>query len=156
MYLIDDMLNFLTRPWTEYGTYSGKISQIPTYLELKAYRVRENKQTGQLELTMQFQTTQQLIAGNEYVTGRYPKEWAPLITTAVNASCMINGGGLIRAVAYSATGENPNQIRIIPSANIPANAYVYINASWPISVGGGAIRKIASLLRFRKEVAICL
>ena len=137
MYLINDMLNFLARPWTEYGTDSGKISQTPTYLKLTSYRARENKQTGQLELMMQFQTAQQLNADTEYVAGRYPAEWAPLIATAVNVSCMVDDVATIRGLAYSASSDNPNQIRIKPSTNIPANAYVYINASWPISVGGG-------------------
>ena len=136
---IDSLFNFLSKPWTEYGTESGKISQTPTYLNLTSYRARENKQTGQLELIMQFQTAQQLTADTEYVAGRYPAEWAPLIATAVNITCMVNDVATIRGLAYSASASNPNQIRIKPSTNIPTNAMVYINASWPISVGGGAI-----------------
>lgn len=154
--IIDSMLKFITKPWAEYGTESGKISQTTTYLKLTSYRARENKQTGQLELMMQFQTAQQLTADTEYVTGRYPAEWAPLIATAVNVSCMVDDVATIRGIAYSASADNPNQIRIKPTTNIPANAYIYLNASWPISVGGGQLIKNASLLRFRKGVAICL
>ena len=148
--MIDSLFNFLARPWTEYGTESGKISQTPKYLKLTSYRVRENKQTGQLELIMQFQTVQQLNADTEYVVGRYPAEWAPLIATAVNVSCMVDDVATIRGLAYSASADNPNQIRIKPSTNIPANAYVYINASWPIAVGGGnRLKSIFSYLRRR-------
>lgn len=143
--IIDSMLNFMAKPWVEYGTDSEKISQIPTYLKLTAYRARENKQTGQLELMMQFRTVQQLTADTEYVTGRYPAEWAPLIATAANVSCMVDDVAAIRGIAYSASADNPNQIRIKPTTNIPVNAYVYVNASWPISVGGG--QSIKSALR---------